>query len=58
MTLDAERKMQFLYALRSKGVTDARVLTAMATRRRSSACWRGGSTRSTVTGAWPATRAR
>ncbi len=26
---DAERKMQFLYALRSKGVTDARVLTAM-----------------------------
>jgi protein-L-isoaspartate(D-aspartate) O-methyltransferase len=25
----AERKMQFLYALRSKGVTDARVLTAM-----------------------------
>ncbi len=29
MTLDAEGKMQFLYALRSKGVTDARVLTAM-----------------------------
>lgn len=29
MTLSAERKMQFLYALRSKGVTDARVLTAM-----------------------------
>jgi len=28
MTL-AERQMQFLYALRSKGVTDARVLTAM-----------------------------
>ena len=26
---DAERKMQFLYALRSKGVTDSRVLTAM-----------------------------
>lgn len=26
---NAERKMQFLYALRSKGVTDARVLTAM-----------------------------
>ena len=26
---DAERKMQFLYALRSKGVTDTRVLTAM-----------------------------
>ncbi|MCV6824677.1 MULTISPECIES: protein-L-isoaspartate(D-aspartate) O-methyltransferase [Halocynthiibacter] len=26
---DAERKMQFLYALRSKGVTDKRVLTAM-----------------------------
>lgn len=26
---DAETKMQFLYALRSKGVTDARVLTAM-----------------------------
>src|SRR6056297_2953752 len=25
----AERKMQFLFALRSKGVTDARVLTAM-----------------------------
>ncbi|MEM9968640.1 MAG: protein-L-isoaspartate(D-aspartate) O-methyltransferase [Pseudomonadota bacterium] len=25
----AERKMQFLYALRSKGVTDARVLSAM-----------------------------
>jgi protein-L-isoaspartate(D-aspartate) O-methyltransferase len=25
----AERQMQFLYALRSKGVTDARVLTAM-----------------------------
>lgn len=29
MTADAERKMQFLYALRSKGVTDRRVLTAM-----------------------------
>lgn len=28
-TQEAERKMQFLYALRSKGVTDARVLTAM-----------------------------
>ena len=28
MTL-AERQMQFLFALRSKGVTDARVLTAM-----------------------------
>ncbi len=26
---DAERKMQFLYALRSKGVRDTRVLTAM-----------------------------
>jgi len=26
---DAERKMQFLFALRSKGVTDARVLSAM-----------------------------
>jgi protein-L-isoaspartate(D-aspartate) O-methyltransferase len=26
---EAERKMQFLYTLRSKGVTDARVLTAM-----------------------------
>ena len=29
MSEDAERKMQFLYALRSKGVTDSRVLTAM-----------------------------
>jgi protein-L-isoaspartate(D-aspartate) O-methyltransferase len=29
MTNDAERKMQFLYALRSKGVTDRRVLQAM-----------------------------
>lgn len=29
MTSDAERKMQFLFALRSKGVTDTRVLTAM-----------------------------
>ncbi|WP_187428635.1 Protein-L-isoaspartate O-methyltransferase [Roseobacter fucihabitans] len=29
MTPDAERKMQFLYALRSKGVTDKRVLSAM-----------------------------
>ncbi len=29
MTDAAERKMQFLYALRSKGVTDNRVLTAM-----------------------------
>lgn len=28
-TLDAERKMQFLFALRSKGVTDKRVLSAM-----------------------------
>ena len=28
---DAERKMQFLFALRSKGVTDARVLSAMET---------------------------
>ncbi len=28
-TDNAERKMQFLFALRSKGVTDARVLTAM-----------------------------
>lgn len=27
--MDAERKMQFLFALRSKGVTDPRVLTAM-----------------------------
>ncbi len=27
--IDAERKMQFLYALRSKGVTNARVLNAM-----------------------------
>ena len=26
---DAERKMRFLYALRSRGVTDSRVLTAM-----------------------------
>ena len=26
---EAERKMQFLYALRSKGVTDKRVLGAM-----------------------------
>ena len=26
---EAERKMQFLYAIRSKGVTDARVLSAM-----------------------------
>ncbi len=29
MTDSAERKMQFLFALRSKGVTDTRVLTAM-----------------------------
>ncbi|MEL6520482.1 MAG: protein-L-isoaspartate(D-aspartate) O-methyltransferase [Pseudomonadota bacterium] len=29
MTFDAERKMQFLFALRSNGVTDARVLEAM-----------------------------
>ena len=29
MTSDAERKMQFLFALRSKGVTDTRVLEAM-----------------------------
>jgi protein-L-isoaspartate(D-aspartate) O-methyltransferase len=29
MTTEAERKMQFLFTLRSKGVTDARVLTAM-----------------------------
>ena len=29
MTGTAERKMRFLYALRSKGVTDTRVLTAM-----------------------------
>jgi protein-L-isoaspartate(D-aspartate) O-methyltransferase len=29
MTDPAERKMRFLYALRSKGVTDLRVLTAM-----------------------------
>jgi protein-L-isoaspartate(D-aspartate) O-methyltransferase len=26
---DAERKMRFLFGLRSRGVTDARVLTAM-----------------------------
>jgi protein-L-isoaspartate(D-aspartate) O-methyltransferase len=29
MTFDAEAKMQFVFALRSKGVTDARVLSAM-----------------------------
>lgn len=29
MSQDAEQKMQFLYALRSKGVTDSRVLSAM-----------------------------
>jgi protein-L-isoaspartate(D-aspartate) O-methyltransferase len=29
VTFDAATKMQFVYALRSKGVTDARVLTAM-----------------------------
>ncbi|WP_343081997.1 protein-L-isoaspartate(D-aspartate) O-methyltransferase [Ostreiculturibacter nitratireducens] len=29
MTEDAERKMRFLFALRSQGVTDARVLSAM-----------------------------
>ena len=29
MGLDAEGKMQFLFTLRSKGVTDARTLTAM-----------------------------
>ncbi|SEW17596.1 protein-L-isoaspartate(D-aspartate) O-methyltransferase [Cognatiyoonia koreensis] len=29
MTFDAEAKMQFVYAIRSKGVTDAKVLTAM-----------------------------
>lgn len=29
MTTTAERQMQFLFALRSKGVTDSRVLTAM-----------------------------
>lgn len=29
MTFDAATKMQFLFTLRSKGVTDARVLTAM-----------------------------
>ncbi len=29
MTSEAERKMQFLFALRSKGVTDSRVLSAM-----------------------------
>jgi len=29
VTFDAATKMQFLYALRSKGVTDGRVLTAM-----------------------------
>ncbi|QFS82674.1 Protein-L-isoaspartate O-methyltransferase [Roseivivax sp. THAF40] len=31
MTADAERKMQFLFALRSRGVTDKRVLSAMET---------------------------
>ncbi len=31
MTQDAERRMQFLFALRSKGVTDGRVLNAMET---------------------------
>ena len=31
MTMDAERKMQFVFALRSRGVTDARTLTAMET---------------------------
>jgi len=29
VTFDAEAKMQFVYAIRSKGVTDAKVLTAM-----------------------------
>ena len=29
MNLDAEQKMQFLFALRSSGITDKRVLTAM-----------------------------
>ena len=29
MTRDAEQKMQFMFALRSKGITDMRVLTAM-----------------------------
>ncbi|MEM9524080.1 MAG: protein-L-isoaspartate(D-aspartate) O-methyltransferase [Pseudomonadota bacterium] len=29
MKTEAERKMRFLFALRSKGITDARVLTAM-----------------------------
>ena len=29
MTADAERKMQFLYALRAKGVTNTAVMTAM-----------------------------
>ncbi len=29
MTSDAERQMQFLYTLRSRGVTDSRVLSAM-----------------------------
>ena len=29
MTFDGDTKMQFLFALRSKGVTDSRVLTAM-----------------------------
>ncbi|WP_226780675.1 protein-L-isoaspartate(D-aspartate) O-methyltransferase [Oceaniglobus trochenteri] len=29
MTYDAERKMQFLFALRSRGLTDSRVLNAM-----------------------------
>ena len=31
MSMDAEAKMQFLFALRSKGVTDMRTLTAMET---------------------------
>ena len=29
MSSEAERKMQFLFALRSKGITDQRVLSAM-----------------------------
>ncbi|NDD09900.1 MAG: protein-L-isoaspartate O-methyltransferase, partial [Rhodobacteraceae bacterium] len=29
MSLTAEQKMQFLFAIRSRGVTDKRVLTAM-----------------------------
>ena len=35
---EAERKMQFLYALRSKGVTDKRVLAAMESIDRAAMC--------------------